>query len=402
VVRRLRILFIGSNIFPARHPGDKTFWLDLFEWLKSEGHEIEVLSITSKPDVSWPAGYSVVRPILIALPDRTSRYNPGNRWRSASTNYLSKSLTFPILLGELRKAARGFRPDIVHFIDNYGPVMSILPLVKPIARFTVSCPTYNPRAPLYDRFLRMSLRPFDAIAPYSNAFAHVLDQMGFPAARIVPIRWGVDLERCRPPSAAERSESRVRLHLQDDQVVVAWTGFIQQTNWSDFQFSLRVAQLVTAREPSRFAFAFCFKPEHFRAYFRQWEAPGIRVLGNTQEFEDLRRSADYLLSPILAGRSTAAPPLTWLEFLAMGVPLISTPLRGSREVLLSGTNGWVVHSPEEARDRLLGIGGDPERLRRMHAEARRLAEERLGIIGVGRRFVELWSELVTRTASAAV
>jgi glycosyltransferase involved in cell wall biosynthesis len=390
----LRVLFVGSRILPTHHPGDKTYWLNLFDRLASKGLEVRVLSVTYEP-VSTPASYAVeyVRPIPVQIPSSTRRYSRENRWLEGTNNYLSKTLSFGRVLRGIARARDAFRPDVVHFIDNYGPVMLLVPAIDRATPKTIAAPTYFPRWRLYDEFLRASFAPFNAIAPFSDAFSRRLRDMGITGRPVVTIRWGVDPERVQPPTEAERRASRLRLGIAPDRTVVMWTGFIQQTDWRDFRFAHRLGELTMAAAPDRFAFLYCFKPAHFRPELRELERAGMRILGSAPEYEDARTATDCLLSPISATRSTAAPPLTWVESLARGIPILSTWVPGAEEAIVPGESGWFVRSPEEGQRLLIEEGGDPARLERLRAGARRTAVERFSLDRAADQYVELWKQL---------
>jgi glycosyltransferase involved in cell wall biosynthesis len=394
--RKMRILFVGSRILPFRHAGDKSFWLDLFDCLRGLGHTIHALSVTyDSPLPTAPSWCEFVRPIPVPNP-LSGRYNPESRWLAATNNYVSKTVSFPRIWGALRRARASFRPDVIHFIDNYGPVLATVRRNRVAPVFTVSAPTYDRRAALYDSLLRLSFRPFDAIIPFSEAFAKRLGTIGVNSGRVDTIRWGIDPAALRPAEESERRASRARLGIASDRIVAIWTGFIQQTTWRDFEFAYRVGELLRTRTPDRFSFVFCFKPAHFRPDLLQRERPGVRIVGTATEFEDARRAADYLLSPIGGPRSTLAPPLSWLEALAMGLPIVSTPIPGIEEVIVPGSNGWVVRTPEEAADRIESDAASPERCQSMRTSARQSVMGRFSVDRAAHEYVRLWERLIER------
>jgi len=390
----LRILLVGSRILPVHHPGDKTFWLNLFDRLAAKGHQVRVLSVTYEP-VTTPASYAVdyIRPIPVVVPSSTGRYSRENRWLEGTNNYLSKTLSFSRVLRGVARARDAFHPDVVHFIDNYGPVMMLVPAVAGSTPTSISAPTYFPRWMFYDAFLRTSFAPFDAIAPFSDAYTHRLHELGVADRPIVTIRWGVDPDRVHPATDDERRAGRLRLGIAPDRTVVMWTGFIQQTDWKDFRFAYRLGELTVAAAPDRFVFLYCFKPAHYRPELRELDRAGLRIVGSAPEYEDARASADCLLSPISATRSTAAPPLTWVEALARGLPILSTWIPGADEAIVPGESGWFVRSPEEGQRLLIEEGSDSTHFALLRAGARRIAVERFSLDRAADQYVGLWKQL---------
>src|SRR5439155_256308 len=143
--------------------------------------------------------------------------------------------------------------------------------------------------------------------------------------------------------------------------------------------AVKTANLVLDRGGSKFAFLFCLKPEPFKASFRASERPGLRVFGSAEAFHAARLAADVFLSPIQDARSTAAPPLAWLEALAMGIPILTTNIPGSEEAVVDGVSGLRVRSPEAASERLLELASNDGQLQRLREGARQVAVDRYSV-----------------------
>ncbi len=390
----LRVLIVGSRILPYRHNGDKNFWLDMLARLPGRGVDPTVLSITIDRDVpasDLPIRY--LRPIPVYLEGGDATFNDGHRFLTGTNNYSSKTLSLPRMLRGIRALSREIRPDVVHFADNYGPATVVVRPALRRERLAISAPTYNPERTLYDTFLRMSFRSFDAIVPFSEAYGRRLRELGFDPSRIRPIRWGVDTDRFVPPGREARAAARRALGVDDDAFLVLWTGFIQQTGERDLQFTLRTAERVLAAGEGRVTFVVCFKSEHFREAFRTFERPGLRVLATPEEFRAARTAADAMHSSILETNSTAAPPLVWVESLALGLPIFTTPVAGGEEAVVPGVSGYAAATPEESAQQILQIAGDPTQRARLQEGARRIATERFSVDRSADAYVDLWRRM---------
>jgi len=376
------------RILPFRHAGDKNFWLDIIQRLLASGHEVEALSVDleAPPTDGLPIRHVPQIPVYFR-PD--SRFNPGHRQYGGVNNYASKTTTLPIIFREVRRRQREFRPDVIHFADNFGPGMIGLRPVCGRTPLTVSAPTYHRNRLLYDIMLLASFASFNVIVPFSDAYYRRLLELDIRPERIRRIRWGIDTARFTPPSPAERDAARARLGLEAGTFVVLWTGFTQQTSEQDLHAAMRTAQLVLQNRP--YEFVFCFKPEHFRETYRSFERPGLKVVSSAELFHAARTAADVFLSPILDARSTAAPPLVWPEILAMGVPIVTTDIPGTKEAVVDGQSGFTVRSPEEARERLLEIAADLALQRRLREGARQIAVERFSVDRATDEYVDMWS-----------
>lgn len=388
----LRVVVVGTRILPFRHGGDKNFWLDMIRGLIGQGHEVEVLSLMLDPLPPSDLPIRRIESVPVYLrPDQ--RFNPEYRYLAGTNNYASRTASLPRIVQEVRQQLREFRPDVVHFADNYGPAMIGLRAACGQVPLTISAPTYYRTSRLYDLFLQASFSSFNVIVPFSDAYRQRLLELGIPPERVRRIRWGIDVDRLSPPSPAERSAARIKLGLDDGQFVVMWTGFLQQTNVADLQTALRTAEFALEHGPPGLVFLFCLKPEHYQESLKRFERPRLQVFGSAELFHAAMGSADLLLSPIQDTRSTAAPPLAWLECLAKGIPILTTDVPGTGEAVLPGVSGFAVHDQPEAGKRLLEIAEDPTLHRRLRDGARQVAVERYSTTRALREYVDLWSRL---------
>ena len=396
----LQILFVGSRILPYRHAGDKSYWLEVLRELMDRGHDVDVLSVTGErvPE-PFPFPSEFISPIPFNL-GGGNRFNREHQWLRASGNYSSKTLSFGRIVRAIRRHVRSRRPDVIHLLSNYGPIMGLLRPFTLRVPISVSAPTYNGWRALYDIALRTSFLGFDRIVPFSDAYGRRLEALGVPRRRIRRIRWAVNTERLRPPTDAVREEARQKLGVRPGERVVVWSGFLQQMKPRDLERSARVAELVTQSTPGRMRFFFCLKPEHHDPRYRRFERPGVTVGSSTELFHLARTAADVLLSPIFDLRSTAAPPLTWIECMALGIPVATTPLPGVEEIVSDGVNGVVARTPEELARRLVAFLDAADELAEAGRSARRRAEERFSLSTSVSEYVALWSEMAAGRSSA--
>src|SRR5467141_5175770 len=88
-----------------------------------------------------------VRPITVYLsPDL--RFNPEYQHLAATNNYICKTATMPRIGREIRRRRLAFRPDVIHFADNYGPAMIGLHPFCGNLPTDVAAPTYQPNRTL--------------------------------------------------------------------------------------------------------------------------------------------------------------------------------------------------------------------------------------------------------------
>lgn len=389
----LRVLVVGNRILPYRHAGDKNYWFEVLRELERRGHEIDVISVTHEP-IPDPAPYSCeyVAPVKFDL-GGSVRFNPEYRWLRASGSYGAKTLSFGRIMSAVRRHVRARRPDIIHLTTNYGPIMG---LAKPFSLrvpISVSVPTYNGWRFVYDWALRASLTGFDRVVPLSEAYARRLEALGMRRRRIRTIRWAVNTDEFHPPSDSERTAARRALGVKDTEKMVFWSGFLQQMVPRDFEFAIRTAEAMLRSDPGKWRFCFCLKPEHYDPEYRRFVRPGIEVVGSGEQFRNARTAADAMLSPITDLRSTAAPPLTWIECMALGVPILTTPLPGVEELVTDQVDGVVASTPDALAERSAELLRTPEGLAMARRQARQRVEDRFALASSVTEYVRLWEEM---------
>lgn len=390
----LRVLLVGSRILPFRHGGDKNYWLDVIHELRNTGHAVDVLSV-ALDEVEAISDFPIhwVRPIPVVFGGAT-RFNADHRFLTGTNNYASKTISLPRLFRAIRRRRREFRPDVIHFADNFGPGMAVARIACSGIPITISAPTYQRNRMLYDLALKTSFRPFDTIVPLSDAYAARLRELGFPADRLRTIRWGVDTNRFAPRTHEIVRMSRHSLGVRNDDFVILWTGFTQQSDRPELEFSIEAAARALEHVREGLRFLFCFKEEHFQPSFANLERPGLQVFHTPSAFLAASLAADVLFSPLLDARTTAAPPLVWAEALALGMPVLTTPVPGSEEAVPPGRAGAIVGTADEAAKWIVTMAGDPARRRALQESARAVAVERFSMRKSVEAYVALWRELV--------
>ena len=194
----------------------------------------------------------------------------------------------------------------------------------------------------------------------------VVDKEGVPAARATTIHNGIDLEKFQPRPEL-RAAARERWKLPPDAFVVAGIGRL--TFQKNFALFLEVAGAIIREHPQA-VFVLVGTGEDEPALREQAAKLGlgdrVRFLGYVPDMPALWPAIDCLL---LTSRYEGLP-ITILEAMACGAPIVASNLDGMREILRDEDNADLV--PAGERDpyvsRLSRVINDPTRARR-HAES---------------------------------
>jgi glycosyltransferase involved in cell wall biosynthesis len=114
-------------------------------------------------------------------------------------------------------------------------------------------------------------------------------------------------------------------------------------------------------------------------------------LSDEEKFFELSR-ADILVLPT----HTEGFPLSLLEGMAMGLPVVTTPVGGIPEIVKDGVNGYLV-SPKDVEmlaERILTLVKEPGKRQRMGEANARLYREQLSAHKVVARIHTLLRELI--------
>jgi glycosyltransferase involved in cell wall biosynthesis len=121
---------------------------------------------------------------------------------------------------------------------------------------------------------------------------------------------------------------------------------LQQIQEADFYKAIDVARKVVDQEEN-INFVFAFKPETYKEKYSEEEGTRIKIVPGLENFGDVLEAANFFFSPIGDKSSTVSPPLTWLEAMAKGTPIITTDIQGVDELITNGINGFVAQDYED-------------------------------------------------------
>ena len=204
------------------------------------------------------------------------------------------------------------------------------------------------------------------IAVSESTRTFVVEQEGMPASRATTVHNGIDLDIFRPRPEL-RSAARTRWNLPASAFIVAGIGRL--TYQKNFALFLEIAAQIVRENPHAY-FVLVGTGEDDPALRAQAERLGLgdrlRFLGYVADMPALWPTLDCLL---LTSRYEGLP-ITILEAMACGVPIVASHLDGMREILRDEVNADLVPPSEPAPyvARLQQLLTDPERGAR-HATA---------------------------------
>jgi glycosyltransferase involved in cell wall biosynthesis len=116
------------------------------------------------------------------------------------------------------------------------------------------------------------------------------------------------------------------------------------------------------------------------------------------ELREVARALDIHTRTTFLGIVHEGVPITLIEAMAAGLPIVATDCGSVRDVVTDGENGFVVPVGDVAAfaDRLQLLAGDPLLRKRLGRSGRRRAEVHFRIENTARRYEELLSDVAAR------
>jgi glycosyltransferase involved in cell wall biosynthesis len=103
--------------------------------------------------------------------------------------------------------------------------------------------------------------------------------------------------------------------------------------------------------------------------------PWLKAIDRYRDIRDVFHMADLVVLPFTAPDPWITVPLSMVEALACGVPVVTLRHPGLSEVVTDGESGVLVERLEELPQKVADLCADEDRLAHLACGARRRAEE---------------------------
>lgn len=126
----------------------------------------------------------------------------------------------------------------------------------------------------------------------------------------------------------------------------------------------------------------------------------VTLLGPVPRLAVIIAAADFVVAPFRSITTTAEYPLTLLEAMALGKPVLCTALDSIKEFIEDGSTGYLcaLDGPEPMAARLKELAANKERAQAIGREASRYVRQHFGVEPVLRQHMALYRELAESSA----
>jgi len=244
---------------------------------------------------------------------------------------------------------------------------------------------------------RLLLRRCDRLIGCGGAVRQALiDNEGLPQSRVEVIYNGADLRKLSQPSAGARERIRAEFGYAATDFVAVLVARLHELK--DHQTALRAIDAARRQIPGlRLLLA---GDGNQRSAIEQTIrdrglAQTVRLAGTREDVADLLAASDvFLMSSISEGI-----PLTVIEAMAAGRPVISTAVGGLPELVEHGVTGFLAPSRDHASlaASLIELHCRPDLRKRMADVAAQRAREKFSLDGMLNSYREVYREVLNRS-----
>lgn len=246
---------------------------------------------------------------------------------------------------------------------------------------------YQRSYPLHDTLLRAGLAGFDHIVSPCYALQEHLASVGVPRRKLLTIPLGVDLEHFRPASPEEKARLRRSYGVEEGARVVAWFGpIIPPSHLEDLRFLLAAVPAIRRKAPDAvfvFAFKYGIPPNLIPCQ------PWLKTLDHYSDMRDVFHLADVAALPFTASDPWITAPLSMVEALACGLPVVTLKHPGLTEVVTDGESGVLIERLAEFSQAVGDLCADEGRRAYLAGAARRRAEQDFDVRIAAQRYAQL-------------
>jgi len=296
-------------------------------------------------------------------------------------------------LRELRRLILLEKGDIIHChgfkADFYGLLVGKslkIPLITTIHGWT----GLNMINRVYQFLDGLFLHFFDRVVALGEENRKKLIKFGVNPRAISIIPYGI---HCDDPAQGPKRISPARFGLKEDDIVV---GVIARLNLEKgHHHLLKAARIVIDRVPGvRFLLV---GDGPLRSQLDQEvDALGLAESVIFAGFQSDMNSIYSLLDMVVLASLREGLPLTILEAMAAGLPVVATRVGEVHDVVRHGATGFLVEPGDEIglAEAILELTKNPHRCAEMGNLGRRLIEDRFGSARMGENYTALYAEVI--------
>ena len=398
-----KIFIISIGYAPISTPSDKKFVLDIVQNLSSEfditvwtlndmdAHDDEKTIYFGKNN-----SYKFYNKNRIFHQSLGSKYKP-HPLHSNIRNGLEINLSLLwYLMTHLRKKINECNPDIIHFTDSIGPIVSLIKIFFKDIPITITKATVRiSKNPIYNLWVRLSLKKADYVFTYTKICLKQLEKIGIQKEKINLLPWGVQVSN-NNLSLDKKSLIRKRYNCNTDELLVVVIPRFKSYNKHVRYFDRIIS--ISANVHAKFVFA--IKPTRYFDSYSRIENDKIFVECGPKDFYDLLSAADIAIGHNDVQEknkitSTSLLPLTWMESMLRETPVYTNEVPGIRDLIIDNYTGVIYKTDDDLLTNLLK-SNVKKNIENMKINAKNLILDKFNLDKISGLYSDVWKNFLTR------
>jgi glycosyltransferase involved in cell wall biosynthesis len=260
-----------------------------------------------------------------------------------------------MLSRRLQLHLRAFEPDILLYLPKSSltaaTFMRLVALQTMAPRANLAVIGLQPReAGIWTRTFAPALRSLQVFTQSKNV-ASTMSALGFRTSCVQP---GVDLSKFTPVDDVTKARLRAKFGVQPDQFTILHVGHLAPSR------NLDVLADLARRPHTHVMLAASTSTPHDPEVKRQLSEAGVTILdGVAPRIEELYQMSDVYVFPVLDPAGAIEMPLSVLEAMACGLPVLTTPFGDLQDLFRSESGVIFWRSADELRQGLERIARQP-------------------------------------------
>lgn len=299
-------------------------------------------------------------------------------------------------IGCLWSLAR-LRPDLVHAHELLSPTTTAIAAKRlfhiPIVAKILRGGELGDLAKLKSRGsgqrrINLIRRWVDAFIVISQEIDRELAGIGIEPERRFFIPNGVDIERYRTVSQAEKMSIRARLGIYGDPVAIFTGRFVPEKR---VNYLVDMWPAVRRRIPAAELLLLGDGPE--LGMLRQRAGSGVHFTGEVEDVLPYLQTADLFVLP----SSTEGLSNSLLEAMAVGLPCLATSVGGASDLLEHGKSGWIVkpNDPALLEQSVIHLLSEEQLRAGLGGQARRMVSQNYALDKSAQNLLRLYRDLTS-------
>lgn len=384
-------VFVGGGVIPL---------INLCKGLVANQNEVTIVAGSSRQGCSILSNskfpWAEICPIEIKSSPTSVKYG---------AEFLAKSM-FQIV-----RRYRDGKFDIIHGHSGYAPYASIpvvtRRLLKVPAIHTLYCPIVDKidasyKTPILNaKVTKELLKHLDKLVVISKNVKVSVQKIGISPEKIVVLPPAIDTS-CFNPSALEL-QTRKELGVEENEPLILFVGNLKKNKGIDVLIRA-MANVVRAHNSAKLIVTLELKHKGFEDRWVEIESEARKLgiftniirLGIIKNMPNVMAASDLLVAPWLNTGGPSDYPITILEAMAVGTPVVATTVGGIPEIFATGNNGILVtpRNHEELSSSILSLLNNRELRMIMGQNGSQFVAQHFSIIHVTKMMEQVYTKVL--------